>query len=155
MLVGDPVPLALVDMKNFVRLVQFAWPYRLRFGLSIGCALMVALFYFTELGAVLPLLKILINKDSPQRWISAKLDSIDENLERLGAQRQELQRVEDELEAEGPGGTRLSEHFRELRDQVSQIDDDVKAHQLRRDLPGVHGQPPTSADPHQCARRSA
>ena len=60
-------PLALVDMKNFVRLVRFALPYRFRFGLSIGCAVMVALFYFTELGAVLPLLKILINNENPQQ----------------------------------------------------------------------------------------
>ena len=133
-------------MKNFVRLVRFALPYRFRFGLSIGCALMVALFYFTELGAVLPLLKILINNDNPQRWITVKLDGIDENLARLDAQRQELERVEHALEVDGPGGTRLSGHFRELHDEVLQLDSDVKAHQLRVDLPGVQGQPVKSAD---------
>src|SRR5208282_3030428 len=37
-------------MKNFVRLVRFAWPHRTRFVLSIACAAMVALFYFAELG---------------------------------------------------------------------------------------------------------
>ena len=56
-------------MKNFVRLVKRAWPHRHRFALSIGCAAMVALFYFTELGAVLPLLNILFNSENPQRWV--------------------------------------------------------------------------------------
>ena len=41
-------------MKNFVRLVQFAWRYKIRFGLSVACAAMVALLSFTEMGAVYP-----------------------------------------------------------------------------------------------------
>ena len=55
----------LSHMKNFVRLVQFAWRYRVRFGLSIGCAAMVALLFFTELGAVYPLLHILFDSQNP------------------------------------------------------------------------------------------
>src|SRR5262245_11294168 len=63
-------------MKNFVRLVQFAWRYRVRFGLSIGCAAMVALLFFTELGAVYPLLHILFDSQNPKRWVSEKITSI-------------------------------------------------------------------------------
>jgi len=67
-------------MKNFVRLVRFAWPHRTRFVLSIACAAMVALFYFTELAAVLPLLNILFKSENPQRWISTKVDTIGEQI---------------------------------------------------------------------------
>ena len=59
-------------MTNFVRLVQFAWRYRVRFGLSIGCAAMVALLFFTELGAVYPLLHILFDSQNPKRWVAEK-----------------------------------------------------------------------------------
>ena len=67
-------------MKNFVRLVQYAWRYRVRFGLSIGCAAMVALLFFTELGAVYPLLHILFDSQNPKRWVAEKITSIDNEL---------------------------------------------------------------------------
>jgi ABC-type multidrug transport system fused ATPase/permease subunit len=60
-------------MKNFVRLVKFAWRYRVRFGLSIGCAAMVAVLFFAELGAVYPLLHILFDSQNPQRWLFEKI----------------------------------------------------------------------------------
>ncbi|WP_076351434.1 ABC transporter ATP-binding protein [Paludisphaera borealis] len=137
-------------MNNFVRLVRFAWPYRVRFGLSVGCALMVALFYFTELGAVLPLLKILINNENPQRWITLKLDSIDENLERLDAQREELKRVQAALEADGPSGTGLSEHFLKLKGEFLKHGTEVKELEHQVNLPGLNGQP---LKPAELARR--
>lgn len=134
-------------MKNFVRLVKFAWPHRIRFGLSIGCAMMVAMFYFTELGAVLPLLKILINNDNPQRWISVKLDSIDENLERLAAQREELEVVERAfaggmVDAGGPGPASLTDHFLVLKADIDRIETELKERQRRVDQPDLNGVSP-------------
>ncbi len=72
-------------MKNFVRLVQYAWRYRVRFGLSIGCAAMVALLFFTELGAVYPLLHILFDSQNPKRWVAEKIVSIENELVVLDA----------------------------------------------------------------------
>jgi ABC-type multidrug transport system fused ATPase/permease subunit len=60
-------------MKNFARLARFAWPYRVRFVLSLGCAVMVALLWFTNLSAVYPLLQILFHSQNCQRWISEEL----------------------------------------------------------------------------------
>ena len=60
-------------MKNFARLVHYAWRYRIRFALSVGCAVMVALLFFTELGAVYPLLHILFDSQDPQRWMTEKI----------------------------------------------------------------------------------
>ena len=73
------------QMKNFVRLVQFAWRYRVRFGLSIGCAAMVALLFFTELGAVYPLLHILFDSQNPKRWVAEKITSIENEIVFLDA----------------------------------------------------------------------
>ncbi len=78
-------------MKNFARLVHFAWPYKVRFGLSIGCAAMVALLFFAELGAVYPLLHILFDSQNPQRWIAEKIEAAREELLVLEARQAECQ----------------------------------------------------------------
>lgn len=62
-------------MKNFARLARFAWPYRLRFLLSLGCAMMVAVLWFTNLSAVYPLLQILFHSQNCQRWVAEELDA--------------------------------------------------------------------------------
>src|SRR4029077_6998655 len=80
-------------MKNFVRLVQFAWRYRARFGLSIGCAAMVALLFFTELGAVYPLLHILFDSQNPKRWVSEKIISIENEIVILDARTLEARKA--------------------------------------------------------------
>ena len=80
-------------MKNFVRLVQFARRYKVRFGLSIGCAAMVATLFFTELGAVYPLLHILFDSQNPQRWVSEKIVSVDGEILGLQARQSEAQNV--------------------------------------------------------------
>ncbi len=67
-------------MKNFARLVRFALPYKVRFGLSVGCAAMVALLFFAELGAVYPLLHILFNSQNPQKWIAEKIESFEDDI---------------------------------------------------------------------------
>ncbi len=77
-------------MKNFVRLVKFAWRYRVRFGLSIGCAAMVALLFFAELGAVYPLLHILFDSQNPQRWVSEKIAAIEGEIVVLEARESEV-----------------------------------------------------------------
>ena len=71
---GSPVRDTPGLMKNFARLVRYALPYKVRFGLSICCAAMVALLFFAELGAVYPLLHILFDSQNPQRWIAEKID---------------------------------------------------------------------------------
>ena len=62
-------------MKNFARLVRFAWPYRVRFGLSLACAAMVAVFWGGNIGAVYPLLQILIRSENCQHWVDEKIEA--------------------------------------------------------------------------------
>jgi ABC-type multidrug transport system fused ATPase/permease subunit len=60
-------------MKNFARLARFAWPYRVRFVLSLACAVMVALLGFANLSAVSPLLRILFQSQNCQSWVAEQI----------------------------------------------------------------------------------
>src|SRR4051812_37535931 len=118
----DVLSAARIIMKNFVRLVKFSWPHRFRFGLSIACAAMVALFFFTELFAVLPLLKILFNNENPQRWVSTNIDSIEERIVQLDAQAAEVRRMQQAAlvgDLQSPG---LAAHYRDLDDELDRVE---------------------------------
>ena len=77
-------------MKNFARLVRFAWPYRLRFGASLGCALMMAIFYGTDIAAVYPLLKILFYNDNCQKWVANQIAVQETELRKYDARRDQV-----------------------------------------------------------------
>src|ERR1700677_923631 len=85
------------NMKNFVRLVQFAWPYKVRFGASVACAAMVAVLFFAELGTVYPLLHILFNSEDPQRWVSEKIVELEVDLKVIEARQLEARFVQEKL----------------------------------------------------------
>src|SRR5947199_4579262 len=78
-------------MKNFARLVRFAWPYRVRFGLSLACALLVAVSWGGNIGAVYPLLQILIRSENCQQWIDQKIEATSVDDRSLQARLEELE----------------------------------------------------------------
>ena len=90
-------------MKNFARLARFAWPYRLRFAVSLGCAVMVAALWFTNIGAVYPLLKILFYSQNPQVWVDEQIDSTETGLAARAARLSAMDDVE-RWHAEGEAG---------------------------------------------------
>jgi ABC-type multidrug transport system fused ATPase/permease subunit len=129
-------------MKNFVRLVRFAWPHRTRFVLSIACAAMVALFYFTELAAVLPLLNILFKSENPQRWISTSVDDLGKQIIVLDAQAQEARRF---LEAALVGDLQaleIARDYQRLDTEADSISEQLKERQRAVDLPDLKGLSP-------------
>ena len=73
---------------------------------------MVALFYFTELGAVLPLLNILFKSENPQLWISTKIDTIDQRITLLDAQAEEMEKIRAASDVGDRQAADLSWHFR-------------------------------------------
>ena len=101
-------------MKNFVRLVQFAWRYKVRFGLSVACAAMVALLSFTEIGAVYPLLHILFGSQNPQRWISEKISGLETDILSLNNREIEISCVLDALRSGEPRHDQLNERYRRV-----------------------------------------
>jgi ABC-type multidrug transport system fused ATPase/permease subunit len=129
-------------MKNFVRLVRFAWPHRYRFAVSIACAVMVAVFFFTELGAVLPLLNILLKSENPQRWIASTIDAVNVKITSLDAQVEEARRIRFAADRGDRQALDISQHYQELSDQSDELKARIKEHQNAVDLPDLKGLPP-------------
>ncbi len=63
-------------MKNFLRAMRFAWPYRYRLILSLLCALMAAVFWSVTFTAIDPILKILRHEQSLQEIINTEIKLI-------------------------------------------------------------------------------
>ncbi|MDR3636579.1 MAG: ABC transporter ATP-binding protein [Isosphaeraceae bacterium] len=101
-------------MKNFTRLVRFAWPYRVRFAVSMGCALLVALLYGADLAAVYPLLKILFYDDNCQKWVAQQIVLQETEISKAKARLDEVDFI-DRLRA--PADPILGVHFKEIYDE--------------------------------------
>src|SRR5271157_3680134 len=108
-------------MKNFVRLVRFAWPHRTRFVLSIACAAMVALFYFTELLAVLPLLHVLLKSENPQQWFSTLVDTKSQQIIVLDAQAEEARKFLHAAEQGDLQALEIARDYERLLDESDRI----------------------------------
>ncbi len=106
-------------MRNFTRLVRFAWPYRWRFGLSLLCASLIALLWFTELGAVYPLLKVLFNSENCQTWLVEKIEADQTEVLAVRSRLGELQAVPTLV----VGGDRRSPALRAHARQVAEARD--------------------------------
>ena len=68
-------------MRNFLRLLKYAWPYRYRLLASVLCALMVAAFWSLNLSAIYPILKILSTDKNLQQWVDEEIGKHQEVLD--------------------------------------------------------------------------
>jgi ATP-binding cassette subfamily B protein/subfamily B ATP-binding cassette protein MsbA len=66
-------------MKNFLRALRCAWPYRRRLFLSVGCALLAAVFWSLNINSIRPVLEILARDKSLQ-------DVLEETIQQTQAQ---------------------------------------------------------------------
>ena len=96
-------------MKNFFRLVRFSWPYRLRFGLSLGCATLVAMLYAGDIATVYPLLKILFYNENCQKWLAQEITRYETEIRKIDSRIAEVDFIAKVGAAPGPA---LKEHFR-------------------------------------------
>jgi subfamily B ATP-binding cassette protein MsbA len=104
-------------MKNFARLVRFAWPYRVRFGLSLGCAILVAMLWGANISAVYPLLKILFYSENCQKWVAEKIQSMETDVRAIDARIGEVDFI---AKAGDPRSPLLKAHFSEIHDARDQ-----------------------------------
>jgi ABC-type multidrug transport system fused ATPase/permease subunit len=134
-------------MKNFARLVRFAWPYRVRFGLSLGCAVMVALLYAVDIAAVYPLLKILFYNENCQKWVAETIATTETDLRALEARREE---VEFFRSTGRPGDPRLGLRFGQIYDARDRLQREVRELERQLDDP-AHVIFKKGADPNHAA----
>jgi ATP-binding cassette subfamily B protein/subfamily B ATP-binding cassette protein MsbA len=109
-------------MRSFVRSLRYAWPYRVRLGASIFCAVCAALLWGLNLSAVLPVLKLLTRPD--QSWAAQLEESIDvyqrdydETSAKLDNHRSELARV-----GRWPAGPDRDRRERQLTGAIAQLE---------------------------------
>ena len=68
-------------MKNFIRVLQFAWPYRGRIVASFGCALMAAILWGLNFTSIYPFLKTLQSDQAPNQWIATWLQTLNTEID--------------------------------------------------------------------------
>lgn len=66
-------------MKNFLRALKYAWPYRVRLGISIICALFAAALWSLNFTAIYPILKIFTSGQNLQAYVETAIDQCNNN----------------------------------------------------------------------------
>lgn len=69
-------------MRNFLRTLKYAWPYRRRLAASVACALVVAALWSLNLSAIYPVLTILgtEKQQNLQQWVDGEIDKLQKEL---------------------------------------------------------------------------
>jgi subfamily B ATP-binding cassette protein MsbA len=112
-------------MKNLLRALRYAWPYRRRLIFSAFCALCAAILWSLNLTAIYPVLKILSTSQSPQQWISAQIRSSQGEIDRLEPVIDDLSRRMRDVEAREPSRQRDKDRrdlARDLERNESQLE---------------------------------
>ncbi|MBN9518994.1 ABC transporter ATP-binding protein [bacterium] len=87
-------------MRNFLRTLKYAWPYRARLVASFVCALFVAALWSLNLSAIYPVLKILGTDKNLQQWVEEEIEANQrernkkERLDELAQLRATLRKIE-------------------------------------------------------------
>src|SRR5438552_2484660 len=77
-------------MRNFIRALRFAWPYRFRLGASLVCALFAAALWSLNFTAIYPILKIFGSGDNLQTWVDKSIERCEEQIVPLEKQMAKL-----------------------------------------------------------------
>ncbi len=119
-------------MHNFFRALRFAWPYRWRFFLSLGSALLVALFWGANLSSIYPFLKLLNEKKTPHQWAHEQVEQLEKDMAKIKEDVRNLQSKQEHLAGQPPGPDRDKElsHLAGLlsREQANEADIDKSYH---------------------------
>ena len=81
-------------MKNFLRAMRFAWPYRYRTIFSVICAILAAAFWGLNFTAIYPVLKIIGSGHNLQQWVDGSIIAVDGRIKPLLASVDELTKRE-------------------------------------------------------------
>jgi subfamily B ATP-binding cassette protein MsbA len=88
-------------MRDFVRAMRFAWPYRYRLLVSGLCALFAAAFWSLNFTAIYPILQVLGADQSLQEWVNTSILKVQsEQIDKLKAEIPPFQELKQKLDAE-------------------------------------------------------
>jgi ATP-binding cassette subfamily B protein/subfamily B ATP-binding cassette protein MsbA len=104
-----------------VRALRYAWPYRLRLGISIGCALLAAVFWGLNLTAIYPVLKILTKDKNLEQIVNEKIKETETHIQAWEAEMEPLTREIKKLAAE-ESSPQHDKRQRDLTLEVASLD---------------------------------
>ncbi|MBN1393802.1 MAG: ABC transporter ATP-binding protein [Pirellulales bacterium] len=99
---------------NFGRVIRMALRYKFTFAASIFSALMVAVFWVANIGAIYPVVEVIFEDKSMQEWIDQK---IAENQALIAEQSAEAAALRSQMELLGAGGK--PEQLRYLQSEIA------------------------------------
>src|SRR5262249_3109513 len=89
-------------MKNFVRALGYAWPYRWRLFISMVCALAAAFLWGANFTSIYPVLKMLHTGESLHAWVDGAIARTAEQVKELEKAVDDLSAKEKELDKAEP-----------------------------------------------------
>lgn len=109
-------------MRNFLRSLKYAWPYRLRLVASLACAFAAALLWGLNLSSIYPALQLLFKPE--QNWVEQLDSSIDQLQTEHDRTREELENHRRELHnaSTWPPGPTKDRRERELTGAIAHLD---------------------------------
>ncbi len=84
-------------MKNFLRALRHAWPYRGRLLLSVLCAIAAAVFWGLNFTSIYPVLKLLNTDKTPLEWVEDRIKLYDAERQACETELGKLKKSEKEL----------------------------------------------------------
>ncbi len=99
-------------MKNYLRALRHAWPYRRRLVLSLVCAVAAAVLWGLNFTSIYPFLKLLHDDQTPQQWVDGCIASLNKTIDEKQKDVDRLNDLEEKLDRQPPGN-RFEEQRRE------------------------------------------
>lgn len=104
-------------MKNFLRVLRHALPYRRRLAFSIAAAFCAALLWGLNFTAIYPVLKLLHTEQSPHQWFDEQIAVVQKDIEKHQADADRYSEEQKALEAkleQFPGERDIEKNLRDL-----------------------------------------
>src|SRR4051794_32237769 len=111
-------------MKNFLRSLRYAWPYRGRLFVSVICAAFAALLWGLTFTGLKPFLEILSEDQNLAQLAASKCDALAERIGNLTDQRELLLKEADGLRAL-PASPNRDKRVRDLTPGIASYDSDL------------------------------
>ncbi len=118
-----------MGMRNFIRALRFAWPYRFRLGISFLCALLAAALWSLNFTAIYPILKIFGTGQNLQTWVDSAIEKCQkEQIDPAKKTMAELTQQAQDLEKE-PKDHQRARKERHLVGEMAAIESALKSSQ--------------------------
>jgi ATP-binding cassette subfamily B protein/subfamily B ATP-binding cassette protein MsbA len=113
------------NMKNYLRALRHAFPYRRRLILSVVCALCAAIFWGANFSSIYPVLKLLNTRQSAHDWVSEQIGEIQKDVTKhqreIDKRTAELNERKKAL-AEGGPNSFIDQQIRDLNKELSRVE---------------------------------